>query len=638
MIAKINLYRQILANMGWAYVGFRIGYAIRGKLGILKRQFPVKPKQQDWIELENWKKQPAKFFFQSKKQIQAVKNRDENLHKRFEDFKTGKLWYFNAVQYNIGTNYDWLTNPSNQYRYDINKHWSEVADLSAAAGDIKYVWEKSRFSYLFDLIRYDFHFDQDCSALIFGEIESWIKANPINQGPNYKCSQEISLRILNWTFALYYYRDSPELTEERFQRLMHFIYWQLRHVYSNINFSRKTVRNNHAIAECLMLYLGGLLFPFFPEAQKWKTQGKVWFEQEIAYQVYEDGTFLQFSHNYHRVLLQLLTYAFYLSDANGESFAPVVYERAKKTLDYLFQCQAGKNGELPNYGANDGALFFRFNNADYSDYRPQINALYYFFTKNHWYPEQAREDVTWLSNNAEFSHQDIGFKLVKRETSRFPNGGIFLINDADSLTFIKCAGYKDRPSQADNLHLDLWVQGENVLRDSGTYRYNTDPELIRYFAGSKGHNTVMLDDYDQMQKGPRFIWLHWNQVEQAEIMEQPDAYLFQGTVKSFGQIGPNVTHRRTVKKIKGRHVWEVSDLIGQTPQNTDMEMVQYWHPNPQAHIQLCFNATHSEKQHLTTNTENAWYSGYYGVKTIAPIVFFKTKTKLIQTVIATQNG
>ena len=83
--------------------------------------------------------------------------------------------------------------------------------------------------------------------------------------------------------------------------------------WANINFSRKTVRNNHAITEVLMLYLSGLLFPFFPETKTWKQKGKQWFEEEISYQIYEDGTFLQFSHNYHRVLIQLLTWAFYLS-------------------------------------------------------------------------------------------------------------------------------------------------------------------------------------------------------------------------------------------------------------------------------------------------------------------------------------
>src|SRR5206468_2603796 len=100
-----------------------------------------------------------------------------------------------------------------------------------------------------------------------------------------------------------------------------------------------------------------------------------WFEEEIAYQVYEDGTYLQFSMNYHRVVVQLLTWAIVLSKKNGERFSEVVYERAKKSLVFLRTCMADENGWLPNYGANDGALFFKLSNNHFRDYRPQLQAL-----------------------------------------------------------------------------------------------------------------------------------------------------------------------------------------------------------------------------------------------------------------------
>src|SRR6185312_9633867 len=118
---------------------------------------------------------------------------------------------------------------------------------------------------------------------------SWIKANPINQGPNYRCSQEISLRVLNWTFALYYYRNSSKLTEDIFNQIQFAVFWQIQHIFQNIDFSRIAVRNNHAITETLTLYLTGLLYPQFPGSKKWRENGKRWFEEEVAYQIYEDG-------------------------------------------------------------------------------------------------------------------------------------------------------------------------------------------------------------------------------------------------------------------------------------------------------------------------------------------------------------
>ena len=51
--------------------------------------------------------------------------------------------------------------------------------------------------------------------------------------------------------------------------------------------------------------------------KNWGKKGKKWFEQEIAYQIYEDGTFLQFSMNYHRVAVQLLTWAIQLAKLNN---------------------------------------------------------------------------------------------------------------------------------------------------------------------------------------------------------------------------------------------------------------------------------------------------------------------------------
>lgn len=66
-----------------------------------------------------------------------------------------------------------------------------------------------------------------------------------------------------------------------------------------------------------------------------------------------------------------------------------------------------------------------------------------------------------------------------------------------------------RPSQADALHVDLWIDGENLLRDAGTYSYNTEPQWLNYFGGTAGHNTVQFDDRDQMPRLSRFLFGDW---------------------------------------------------------------------------------------------------------------------------------
>jgi hypothetical protein len=406
------------------------------------------------------------------------------------------------------------------------------------------------------------------------------------------------------------------------------MYWMLKHVRANINFSRKTVRNNHAITECLMLYIGGLFFPFFPESAEWKSSGKKWFEQEICYQVYEDGTFLQFSHNYHRVLVQLMTWGFYLAEANGEKFTPLVYDRAKKSLNYLFQCQAGEGGELPNYGANDGALFFKLNDADYRNYRPTLNALYYFFNNKHLYSDVfSLEDANWYKANRKFE-QKAPFKLQKQDINEFPQGGIYLMQTNEIFVFIKCASYKDRPSQADNMHIDVWQNGINVLRDAGSYKYNTTPDLVNFFNGTKSHNTVMLGNVDQMHKGPRFIWLNWDKNAKGCISNNDDVLDFEGTVKVYGHLSKEITHKRNVKLFSTTQTIEIWDEIKHDTSHSFNLRYHFAKP-PKSILVIDKNGVH-----LPPKNESNWFSSYYGQKSATQTHLYQTDKTFTKTSIS----
>lgn len=590
--------------MGLRYVAFRVGHELEKKSGLFKKKFPQNPPQQSFITLDQWRQS---FEFWGVQQGDKPSSTPSVLPD-FHAYQRGTFPFFSADKMELGKDYDWLTNPDTGHRYEASKHWSEVQDIDPTAGDIKYVWEKSRFAYLYDVIRHDHYAGTDHAQWVLSEIRSWLNANPINSGPNYKCSQEISLRVLNWTYALHYYRNSPQLTEELFQSIMHAIYWQLKHVYSNINFSRIAVRNNHAITECLTLYLAGLFHPFFPEAALWKKKGKAWFEEEILYQVYPDGTFLQFSMNYHRVVIQLFTWAFKSADFFKERFSDEVYKRAYQSIVFLHSCQDNTSGWLPNYGNNDGALFFKYNSCDFRDYRPQLNALHFLLTGKKLYEEgDWQEDVYWFKAEP---LKEISFSPVVQQEgwSTFNSGGYYVLREGETLTFVRCGSHKDRPHQADNLHLDIWHEGRNLLFDAGSYKYNTDPETLRYFMGTMSHNSVMLNGYDQMEKGTRFIWYHWTQSLNAEVGADKEGYRFEGEISAFGNLDKKITHRRIVKKLKGKHSWIIEDHISHKP--VDIPMVQYWHGDDIVEI------TSKDQRGATLSVlkEKGWKSDYYGVK------------------------
>lgn len=560
--------------MGLRYTWYRVTHVIESKFGLLKKRHPMNPAVKKFISLEDWKNSATTFVIDTRENAQLEKNPTPELKEKAMKILNGEICFFSSEWKNLGSDYNWITNPETNYTYDSSKHWSEINDFNPLYGDIKYVWEKSRFSYLLTIMRYDYHFNEDHSTFVFAEIENWIDANPINQGPNWKCSQEISLRIFNWMYLLTFYKNANALTEPLWDKIQNVIYWSLHHVYHHIDFSRIAVRNNHAITETLALAVSEILFPFIPETKKWSKKGRNWLEQEIDYQVYEDGTFIQFSMNYNRVLVQLLSLGIAITEKNNKPFSKNVYSKAYKTLNFLYQCMQNENGFLPNYGANDGALFFPLTDSEYRDYRPQLNTLHQLLTGEYLFEEkEIQEDSFWVQNNRSSKQH---FNKLKQEIGAmsFDKGGYFICRTENSFTFVRCGSHKDRPSHADNLHLDVWVKGTNILRDSGTYKYNTDKEIVDYFAGTNGHNTVSVDNQSQMFKGSRFIWFYWTQSRAAKWTEENDYFIFNGSISAFRYLNNKAVHNRTIKIAKNSNQWIINDEVLHLDNYTKKQL---WH-------------------------------------------------------------
>ncbi|SEJ13426.1 Heparinase II/III N-terminus [Dyadobacter koreensis] len=619
---------QLFQNMGLRYVAFRFWFEFQRRTGILKLRFPVNPKNQVFISPEEWQNQAVHFFFKDSViagEINISHSDLRQLVKWVKAFHQNRVLFFSSKYFTVT---DWLTNPENGFRHDISKHWSEIPDFSEEAGDIKYVWEKSRFTFLYDLIRYDYHFEKDKSDIVFKEIESWIDANPVNQGPNWKCSQEITLRVLNWTFALHYYRKSSTLQGPHFFKIIDSIHQQMRHVAENINFSRIAVRNNHALTETLGLYLIGLLFPFFKESKVWRKRGKKWFEKEIAYQIYEDGTFLQFSMNYHRVVVQLLTWGIQLAHLNNENWDPIVYDRARKSLHFLKTCQDQKSGQLPNYGNNDGALFFPLTDCDFQDFRPQLLALGNVLGEKLKYGTGAwQEESLWLGISGNQNKLETNLKNV--QCSVFSKGGYYILRDQKTITFLRCGSYQNRPFQSDNLHLDIWINGKNILRDAGSFKYNTDKKWTNYFSGTASHNTVILGDSDQMRKGSGFIWFDWIKESDGFWKADGDKIIFEGWFIGFRELGKNIIIRRRVTKAIGFFHWIIEDWIENAPEQ--ISMCQIWHPSDDFFEQFDITSNLKNGAGVKLIKTEGWYSINYGEKKSAHRIVFLTNERYLKT-------
>ena len=594
--------------MGPRYVLFRLWFELQKRIGMLEKQFPTKLNVKSLILLEDWRQSKSNFFFDSKESLNFQLFPTESLEIKAIEILSGKFTFFSSIPFQVdfSDKHKWHRNYENGVVFP-QIHWVNIQDFSTEFGDIKFVWELSRFSFLNTIVRYDYHFEKDQSEFVFKLIEDWIDNNPMNIGPNYKCSQEISIRLFNWIFALNYYKNSPNLSPSLFNKIANSINNQYQHVYKNISFSRIAVRNNHAISETLCLFIIGSLFPSLDNAEKHALKGKKWFEEEIDYQIYDDGTYLQFSMNYHRVVVQLLTWAIALSKKNNWSLEAKVEEKALKSLEFLKVCMCNETGHLPNYGANDGALFFPLNDSEYRDYRAQLNALNFAINGSALFKSNfALEDIRWFFNCSEIPIEESDTFGIHK----FEIGGYYIYNDPldNTKTFIRCGNHNDRPSHADNLHLDIWDGSENIIRDGGSYKYNTSPNYTNFFTGTASHNTVMLGDQNQMQKGNRFIWLNWTQKVKSDIFEEENEVIFEGEIKAFTYINKNITQKRVWRKKKGQNYWSIFDEVSH---KSSLPMKQIWNIHPIFNLKFEIKSDNFNK---TIENSSSWFSGLYGIK------------------------
>lgn len=621
----LNLTR----NMGLKYVAFRFYYEALKRTPLMIFLFPVKLSDKQYLSLKEFRNEHNSFFIDKAffaGQTQLQQSKKIKLSSDAQRIVDGEIPFFSSQWFPLS---DWYLNPVNEYRFQ-NKHWSKLHELRYEQGDIKYVWEKSRFCFLHTLLRDNVHNGKDHSRFIFSLITDWIDKNPLNRGPNYICSQEISLRLLNWLFALYYYRNSEHLTESVFNYILTSIYWQAKHVQKNSSFARMAVRNNHAISEALCLYTVGTLFPSFPESKIWKITGKNRLEEECLFQFADDGSYIQNSHNYHRVAIQLYTFALAIARCNNDQFSEQVKNRLLKSVSFLSAMQDSCTGHLPNYGHNDGSLFFPLNSCSYRDYRPQLAALYASLTNSRLYQSGPwDEDLYWFRLPIKDQNPVLP---IKDGIQSFEQGGYYVMRIKNTFAFIRCTSFTQRPAHADNLHLDIFTEGKNIIFDRGSFSYNAAEQILSQYLNSSVHNTVSLCDGEQMLKGPRFTWQNWTKKHGPVNTSITDTMLeFSGAISGFYHIiSSGVMHKRIIRYHIIEKTWEVIDKV----YNWNGSIRQNWN--------ICddFEASGFSIICKTENGSNVkgdiregFYSDTYGVSKKIRQLIFKTDSDTLITLI-----
>jgi asparagine synthase (glutamine-hydrolysing) len=555
----------------------------------------------------------------------------------------GRIQCFGRWMADFGSPVDWHRDPTNGNRWPADLHWSKIFRLGNEIGEIKFVWEAARFPQAYLMARAATVAPDSApllAAVLRSQIENFMQRNPLGLGVHWASGQEIALRLLAWLFGMHVFSSQPTWPESFQNAIIHHLGASGAHIASHIEYARDAVYNNHLLSEALGLYAAGCLLRGSP-ADRWRRDGFDILVEQADRQIYADGAYIQQSHNYHRVAMELYVWAAAFRRRNGEPVPRQWLAAMERSLDFLLAHQNPDDGRLPNYGSNDGSNPVLLASADFSDFRPILQTLS-VATRG----ERIYETGVWDEMPMWFFGPDV-LKLPLRNPDRIsvsfaPTGyHVLRSSETDSFCAFRCGSIRDRFSQIDMLHADVWWRGENVLVDAGSYLYNGPRRWHNHFLRTASHNTIRIDGQDQMLHVRQFKTLYPTEARLLRFEDHPEWAICEGEHYGYRRIGECV-HRRSILFAKEEALWVVLDSItGAGAHEACLHWLagpyDYEFDEPAARLRLKtpkgpFSLTVLDAEGAPVSTASVtsgaggkaprgWLSRYYGEKVPVPSLF-----------------
>jgi hypothetical protein len=410
----------------------------------------------------------------------------------------GKLFTFNAEIEAIG-------------KFENRWHNTYFSDIKTTDQDpdIRSVWEPARLQHIAILINYIVQNENpeiSDSVLKFtkNNVLKWINENPFLYGPHYISAMECGLRI---PLLFYCLKVLDNLADSEFQLILDTLY---RHAWWISNrLSLYSSRGNHTVAEANGLIFGGAVFRYTAEGRQWLAKGYELLKKELDHQIVKDGGPAEQSLNYHRLVLDLYWLAIDFLKKNNLHDCSEFEERLIKAEHFIAAFEDTHGGLLSIGDSDDG------------------HAIAPGICPCRTHPNNKKRKIQTFSKS--------GYTIVNDKN-------IVLTFDHGPLGMAPLCNH----GHADALSITLSVDGQKILVDPGTYRYNGEPKFRKYFKGTRAHNTITVDGQDQAIQETGFIWSH---AYNAELMRKENlngVWLIQAKHDGYLRYKKPVQHIRSI--------------------------------------------------------------------------------------------
>lgn len=261
--------------------------------------------------------------------------------------------------------------------------------------------------------------------------------------------------------------------------------------------------SNWDTMESTALFQLGVMLPEFRDGEAWKKTGYRRVMNDVRYQFDHEGIHLERTPIYHLTAAGAFLQVYRLAEKNGIPVPPymaVILERAAGFIAKLVKPDfttpmvgdADRNSLLGL--RSDTSLYEGMNNTTDPGDENEMRAYFRVMAEL-----TGREDFKFFSTGGReglppkelcYALPDAGYFIFRSGWK--PDDSFFMVTGTNLER-----GENSVHSHYDVGHLELQVEGEDVLIDTGRYLYNSVSQFDWriYFSSTKAHNTVLVDDH-----------------------------------------------------------------------------------------------------------------------------------------------
>lgn len=471
-----------------------------------------------------------------------------------------KFSFFNVeidLEHPIDWCKDYKNNKSVKNRYYSNYDKQDFDEV----GDIKYVFEPSRFYFLPFVALYGAsNEDQKSTKVIYNILKDWSAQNPFLNSIHWTSGIEVAIRSINLIYTHIVLSTGGNLSNQLDILIKTIVLHSYQYLKNHL--SLYSSANNHLAAELAGLNIISSYFSsqtIVNERTRWQKM----LYREVLKQVNEDGVNMELCTHYHAEVLDHFFNAIKFIERSKNEVPINVLNRVKLMFNFINHVEY--NGNKTIYGDNDeGYLIYPYLSDNFSIY----NSL--LLTANLEYGSTHKALNFDLRNYLIYGQSCMASNSlnVSRDLSDtiFKSSGYAFLYDHVNNTKVSFdfGAIGDNVSAAhghsDIFHFTFDVDGNPILIDSGTFQYHSRFSNWRtYFRGASAHNTIAINGLDHAQQNSRMSWLNVPNTQLIDYNFSKDYSFLVAETDAFKK--QNILHSRELNFDKTKQKLEIKDYI-----------------------------------------------------------------------------